>query len=129
MITIDNEVRQRIRIPLEIDGMADRYKTSNGYYTFTAPSLWTIEKNLFYLLKNSEQKNFDSQYKYRPSYLSFDEYGTVSLEYILMYVNNVFCVEEFDLNTVIIPSLSSIIDICQDKFSKKDISNMTEITW
>ena len=129
MQLINDESKQRVRIPLDLDFFSPRFKTSNGLYTFTSPSLWTIEKNFYYLLKESTQKDFNQKYKYKPSYLSFDEYGTVVLEYVLMYVNNVFCTEDFDLNTVIIPSLDSIINICQDKYSKQDVGDLEEISW
>ncbi len=129
MITIDTESKQRVRIPLDIDNFAERYKCSNKIYTFTAPTLSTIEKNLFYLLKNSTEKQFDPKYKMRPSYLSYDEYNTVVLDYLLMYINNVYCVEDFDLVTVIVPSLSSIINICQDKVVKKDTENLESVEW
>lgn len=129
MITIDQEAKERVRHPLNLDNMADRYKTSSGYFTFTSPSLWTIEKHLFYLLKNSVQRDFDPKYKWRPDYLSYDEYGLITFAPFLMYVNNVLCIEEFDLITVIIPTRTSLINVCRDKFSKKDVSEMTEVNW
>jgi len=129
MITIDKEAKQRIRHPLELDNMAERLKTSSGYYTFTSPSLWVIEKHLFYLLKNSVQKDFDPKYIMRPDYLSFDEYGTVTLAPVLMFVNNVLTIEEFDLVKVVVPTLQSIVDIARDKYPEQDVSEMTEVGW
>lgn len=127
MLTIDTESRLRIKNPFEIDNMGKRYKTDNDLYTFTSPSLWTIEKHYFFLLKNSIEKTFEIKYRYRPSYLSFAEYGVVNLDYLLMRMNGIFCAEDFDLNTVIIPSMSSIVTICQDKFSKVDASNLESV--
>ena len=101
----------------------------NGVYTFTSPAMWTIEKNLFYLLKNSKEVDFEPKYKMRPDYLSFDEYGTVVLAHLLMYVNYIYCLEDFDLNTVIIPSFQAIVDIASDKFRKKSVEEMTEVDW
>jgi len=129
MITIDQESRQRSRLPTSLDFMAQRYTTDNDLYTFTSPSLWTIEKNIWFLLRNSEQKDFESKYKMKPDYLSFDEYGTVTLAFLLMYVNGVMSIEEFDLNTVIIPTYSAIVDICQDKFPVQDVDEMSSIVW
>jgi len=129
METIDNESKSRIRSPIDLDNMAKRYKTDNGLYTFTSPSLWTIDKHLFYLLRNSTQKDFESKYKYKPDYMSYDEYGTVVLEYLLMYINGVFSVEDFDLNTIIIPSFDAIVEICQDKFPKQDVDNLEVVSW
>jgi hypothetical protein len=128
-ITIDQESRQRIRIPFDIDNMCARYKTDSEIYVFPSFSLWTIQKNLFYLLRNSVLVEFDPKYKYRPDYMSYDEYGTVSLSYLLMYINSVDCIEDFDLNSVIIPSLSSIVDICKDKFPKLDVINLEGVNF
>lgn len=129
MATIDIESKSRIRVPLEIDNMARKYKTSNGLYAFTSPSLWTLDKHLFYLLRNSVEKEFLPKYKFKPDYLSYDEYGTVALEYILMYVNDVACAEEFDLQSVVIPTLAAIIDIAQDKFPKLTSDELPEVDW
>lgn len=129
MITIDKETERDIRSPLELDNMANRYKTTNSLYTFTSPELWTIEKNLFYLLKNSTKKSFEPKYKMKPDYLSYDEYGTTALSQLLMYVNGVFCIEDFDLDEVVIPQMSAIVDVCQDKFPKKDVDELEEVEW
>ena len=127
-ITIDQESLQRKRSPIDIDNMGQRYKTDSEYYTFTSPSLWVLEKHLFYLLRNSKQVDFEQQYKMRPDYLSFDEYGTVILAQLLMYVNGVMCIEEFSLDTVVIPTFQSIMDITRDKFSR-DFLNIDTVDW
>ena len=129
MLTIDQEVKKRIRHPLDLDNMADRYKTANGHFSFTSPSMWVIEKHLFYLLRNSVEKEFETKYKMRPDYLSYDEYGTIILEPLLMFVNNVLCVEDFDLVKVIVPTLQSIVDISRDKFPKKEPNELFEVNW
>jgi len=127
--TIDKESKQRRRLAIDFDWMCDRYKTETDIYTFPTPTIWTIEKNLYYLLKNSKQIDFDRKYVMRPNYLSFDEYGTVSLENLLMYVNTVQNIEEFDLDTVIIPSFQSIVRICFDKFPERETDELTGVNW
>jgi hypothetical protein len=129
METIDLESRLRSRVPLDVDNMSLRYATTNGLFTFTSPSFWTLEKNLFYLLRNSTQVEFDIKYTYKPDYFSYDEYGTVSLSYLLMYVNSVYCIEDFDLVTIVIPTMDAIIEVCKDKFSVQDLSDLTRIDW
>lgn len=128
-ITIQDESRQRIRIPFDIDYMGPRYKTNSGIYTFTSPSLWSIQRNLFFLVANSVLVEFEPKYKMRPDYLSYDEYGTVILAYMLMYVNSVYCIEDFDLDSVIIPSLEAVVTICKDKFSKLDVGEMEGVNF
>jgi len=129
MVTIDNEARMQVRYPFEIDNMAQHYITTNLYYGFTSPSLWVLEKNYYYLLRNSVVKDFDHKYRYKPSYMSYDEYAVVNLDYLLMYVNNIFCAEEFDLSTVIVPSLNAIVTMCQDKFPVLDNSQLERVNW
>ena len=129
LITIDKESKQRKLLPIDVDHMSPRYKTENGYFSFPSPSLWTIEKNLFYLLRNSRQVIFDRRYKMRPDYLSFDEYGTVALAHLLMYVNNIFSPEDFELDNVIIPDYSAILDICQDRYANRTDDEMIEVNW
>jgi hypothetical protein len=65
----------------------------------------------------------------KPDYLSFDEYGTVALTWLLMYVNAVPSIEEFDLERVVIPSYSSIVEVLQDKFPIKDVEDLFEVAW
>jgi hypothetical protein len=129
MITIDKESKQRKQLAVDIDRMTDQLICANELFTFPSPTLWVIEKNLYYLLKNSTQVIFDRKYLYRPDYLSYDEYGTVALADLLMYVNGVSSLEQFNLDKVVIPSLDSIVTICSDKFSKKDTNEMVEVNW
>ena len=127
---IDTEARQHLKQPVDIDHMRDRYKTTSELYSFPSPTLETIEKNIFFLLKNSEYKQFELKYIYRPDYLSFDSYGTVLLDQLLMFVNGVYTVEEFSLDKVIVPTFQAIVYICQDKFQlDRDIDELTEVAW
>jgi hypothetical protein len=126
MDTIDQISKRNKDLPIDIDFMGNRYKTTNGYFTFTSPSLWALEKNLYYLLRHSEKRDFESKYIMRPDYLSWDEYNTVVLAPFLMYVNGVMSIEEFNLNEVIIPKFSAIIKVTEDKFSK---TASEEIDW
>ncbi len=126
MDTIEQVSKRNKKLPLNIDFMGERYKTTTGYFTFTSPSLWSLEKNLFYLLRHSTKKDFESKYIMRPDYLSYDEYNTVVLAPLLMYVNNVVSIEEFDLNEVVVPQLSAIIKITEDNFAQ---NNLEEVDW
>lgn len=126
---ITTEARENIRLPIDLDHFAARYVTENNLYTFTSPSLWTLEKYLYYLLRNSEQKEFEPKYKMRPDYMSFDEYGTVVLAPVLMYVNGVFAIEYFDLSEVVVPSFQSITEILKDKFPRELVTNLPTANW
>jgi hypothetical protein len=129
-VLIDKEANRRIRSPLDLDFMANRYQTENQLYTFTSPSLWTIEKNLFFLLKNSVEVILKSKYIRKPWLLSYDQYGTVQLEYLILYVNGVFIAEDFEISSVVLPKMSAIITICDDKFPKiEKTDSLEKISW
>lgn len=127
--TIDQEAKTFTRSPFSIEKMADRYKTDNELFSFPSPTLETIERYLFYLLRNSEVKVMDSKYRWKPDYLSHAEYGTVVLWQLLMYVNSIFAVEDFDLKEVVVPSLPAIITMNQANFPKKDVDELEGINW
>jgi len=127
---IDIESKQNIRLPIDLDHMRRRYRTDNDIFSFPSPEISTISKYMFYLLRKATQKPFEQKYIMRPDYLSFDEYGTVLLGQLLMIVNGVFCVEEFNLDKVVIPDFQSITYICQDKFDpKQDVEELVEVNW
>lgn len=128
-IYIDEEAIRGLQSPLDIEKFGERFKTENGYYSFPDPNLVAVDKNLYYLLRNSEEVPFESKYQYRPDYMSDDYYGTPILWELLMYVNNVFSLEDFDLQTVIVPSLDSIIFILQDQYPTKDADDLKAIEW
>ena len=129
MILIDDEVKHRIKQPINLDNMAERFITSDETFAFTSPSLKIYERNRYYLLKNSVRKSFNPKYFMRPDYLSFDEYGTVALSTLLMYINGVFCIEEFELSNVVIPSFNAVIEIIGDKYPELDNSKLQRVNW
>lgn len=129
MLTIDQEAKKFAKSPFSIEKMADRYKTDNNLFSFPSPTLETIEKWLFFILRNSKIKVMDAKYRWKPDYLSYDEYGTVILWELLMYVNQVFAVEDFNLKDVVIPSLSAIIEMSQANYPKKSVDELTSIDW
>lgn len=127
--TIDKESRQRANLAIDINFSGDRYRTDNGLFTFPAPTLETIDQYLYFLLTNAKEVKFEQQYLMRPDYLSYDEYSTVALAQLLMYVNAVGSIELFDLETVIIPSMSAITEMLRDKFPKRPVNELEEVNW
>jgi len=132
MITIDVESWNQLKSPLDLDRKCD-YLTCPGNeekINFPDPSLSVINDNIFFILKNSVEKPFEKKYSMKPSYLSYDEYGNNSLGEILMYVNNIYCVEDFDMPSVIIPKLSALVKICTFNFSNIEFrKGLKEINW
>ena len=126
---ISTEAVQNLQSPLDIEKFGQRWKTENNYFTFPDPNLLTLDKNLYYLLRHSEEVPFENKYKYKPDYLSYDYYGTVILWEMILYINNVFSLEDFDLNTVVIPSLEAVTFIIQDSFKIPDSEDLQSIDW
>lgn len=129
MVTLDQISNTNARKTIIIDNMTEKYNTESGLYVFPSPNLWILERNLFYLLRNSKEKVFDKKYKMKPHYLSFDEYGTTILDYVLMYVNGIFSMEDFDLDSIVVPSLNSIVEISAGKFREKSANEYSTINW
>jgi len=129
--TIDKEAKQNLTAPIDFEKMGDRFKTENGYFTFPEPTLKALDDNLFYLLRNSEEILFDQKYNYRPDYLSFDTYGTVVLDKLILYVNSISRPEEFvNLDKIILPALESIVRILVDVYpANKPVSELETIAW
>jgi len=127
--TIDSESRARARLAIDLDYSADRYKTINDLFTFPAPVLDTVDKNLYYLLRNSKQIPLEKKYHFRPDYLSYDEYGTVALASLIMYLNNVGSLEQFTIADVVLPNYSAIMEILKDKFPDRKVDDLSEVNW
>ncbi len=129
MFTIDVEAKKNKTVPTSLDYMGESYKNVKSNVVFPSPTLWLLEKHLFFLQANSKKKKFDQKYIMRPDYLSFDEYNTVVLGPLLMYVNGIFCIEDFSLNEVIIPKLAYISEILVDKFPELSIDDLEVVNW
>jgi len=129
MITIDNIASQRNYTTLNFDRMTERYVVSSNGVVIPAPSVLTIERNYYFLLRHSEEKLFNKKYVMKPSYMSHDEYGTVILSPILMYMNNVYSIEDFNLDRVIVPDLESIVYITTGIYPDKKVKDLKIIDW
>lgn len=135
MFNVKDQANQNSILPITLDFMTDTFVTDTNIFTFPSPALWTIEKNLFFLLKNSAKKPFESQYIMRPDYLCIDEYGNGTdsqfavLAPLIMRVNNVFSYEDFNLNEVIVPDFSAVVEMLGDKFSPKDPEDLISVNW
>ena len=114
--------------PLDSDNMKIKYYEKNNETNFivnyVGAAYPTLEKNLFTLLRVSSKHAFKSTWKQRPDYASYDLYKTEIYWYILMYVNGVFCIEDFkDLDYILAPSYIALLDIVKDRAPKDFIEN------
>jgi len=75
------------------------------------PQLYTLQDSLFWLLYNSSQIQLEEKYVTRPDLLAYDQYGDETLWYVILYVNNCRCFEDFTGPNVYVPSYDSITNI------------------
>lgn len=111
--TIDVAAKRNINLSVDVDKHRRRLLKTDGNVSvqFVGPVITTFEKFRFFLLKNSEVRTLKENFKFRPDYLSHDEYGTVALWPLLLFINDVASIEEFDLEEVIVPNYTSILQI------------------
>ena len=129
MITIDNEARQQKSQLVDFSNFVEKYIARSQNLVVPSLTPEVVDRNIFFLVKYSKYEPFDQKYKYRPDYMSYDEYGTVCLDKLLMYVNNVFCEEEFDLDTVIIPTYDAILQLVEDRVHTHAYNELEMINW
>ena len=62
-----------------------------------------FEKYRFYILQHSTKKRLELKNKYRPDYVSYQEYGTTNWWQLILYVNDIPSIEEFDREEILVP--------------------------
>ena len=78
------------------------------------PIITLLSEYKSYLLLNSDYKKLEEIYYQRPDKLSYDEYGTVDLWYLILYVNDVPSIMDFSVQNIYIPSVSSIHELIKN---------------
>ncbi len=95
--------------------------TSDVNIKFVAPKLFLFEEFRFTLLKNSVTKPLTPLRYYRPDYVSYEEYGTINLWAMLLFINDIPTIEDFDVEHIKIPSKSSIMKLTNAATSRKTL--------
>lgn len=119
-IKVETEATRNRLLSTDQDKFRKRYQEkSEGFsITFASPYISVLEKYRFFLLKNSVKKVLESKYYYKPDYLSVKEYGTETLWYILLFINDIPCIEEFDKYEVYIPTFGALLELAKYDVSK-----------
>lgn len=114
--TIAQEAKALSNTSTDLDFFRRQYFTSdNGIsVSFVSPYIICFEEYRFYLIKNSVLNDLSIRYHYRPDYLSYDRYATTNLWSLLMYINNIPCIEEFDKERILVPTKYAINNILTD---------------
>ena len=129
MQNIQQEARILSKSQLDIDLLRRSYvKVDSGVTVhFVSPYLLAYEKYRHFLLANSIKKKLVPQYFYRPDYLSYDIYGTTIFWTVLLFINNVTCLEEFKIDEVYIPTYFSISAMSELNEEEKNITDLDDI--
>ena len=101
----------RKRYQITIDDTESDGKPTTHIVRFVSPSITSYEQYRYYLLANSTKKNVPEQYFYRPDYMSFREYGTTNYWSLLLFLNNILMIEEFNLPEILVPTIQAISTI------------------
>lgn len=129
--SIKTEASRNSKLATDLDNFRNRYSdvdSVNGIQvTFPAFDILTFEKNLFIMLNNCEKIKFKNRWYMRPDYTSYDMYGTVIYWNLIMYLNNVYTIEEFvDFDTILIPPYSTVFKLFNDRQVDKKILPLQE---
>ena len=87
------------------------YLVLNGKVIENIP-LTVIDEAFYFLNDDLEEIKYSDKYKYKPEYISQEQYGTPELYYLIMYVNNITTKLDFNgdnLEVIKYPSKDSII--------------------
>jgi hypothetical protein len=100
------------------------------FIQFVAPKLFLFEEHRFALLQNSETKELEPDFYYRPDYLSYEEYGTTNWWPMLLFINDIPTIEDFNVPNVKIPNkdmISRLIDSAASRKTLQEIVPLYEI--
>ncbi len=127
-ITIDVESKRMAGSLIDLDNFRTTYfdhdKINKISVLYPGFEITTIEKHYYKLVFESSKIEFNQKWNMRPDYASHEIYGTVLYWYILLYINNIDCIENFTKETknkIIYPHINSIQELVRDKISRNEI--------
>jgi hypothetical protein len=114
--SIKNIADTNSRMPTDLDNFRSKYidkDINNGIIVeFPCFEISVFEKYRYFLLSSSTLVDFKPRFFMRPDYVSYDYYNTEIYWPLILYLNDKPCIEEFiDMEQIIVPSLSSIIEL------------------
>ena len=114
----------------DIDRFRDRYHTYedqvNGKrisISFVSPSVFLYDVYRFYILSNCVKKPLELRNKYRPDYVSYEEYGTTNWWTLILYANDIPSIEQFDKEEILVPSVDCVYRL--EEIASKNRMNKT----
>ncbi len=133
METIARESYFNSNLAADIDNFRSRYFETdfkNGISAvYPAMELYSYEQNLFVLIAESDAVPFKPKWTMRPDYTSFDMYGSVIHWPLILFVNDIYSIEDYkNLDTVLIPPKDLISKLIRDKVPKDEIMHINKFT-
>lgn len=121
MESIRAEAKRNCKLVTDVDNFRERYKDVDEEneieVIFPAGEIYTYDKNFFMLLAKSRKVTMIPRWQYRPDYVSFDFYGTVIYWQLILFVNRIDSQEDFKMDEVLVPALSTILQLSKSTFS------------
>lgn len=129
--SIKTEAQRNAKLTTDLDNFRNRYidkdPNSNIEVIYPAFDITTFERNFFMLLQKSERVKFQSRWIMRPDYVSFDKYGTTVYWPLILYMNRIPNIEEFDnFEYILVPPFASIFDLFKDRELEKELISLRE---
>jgi len=131
-VTIKDEARILSTLSSDLDNFRRLYSLVEDndeeiLVKFIAPKIIAFDDYRFYLLKNSNKKLLQPHFYYRPDYLSYEEYGTTNLWALLLFINDISTIEDFDKEQVLIPTKTAISSVARNVAAKNLLTEVVAL--
>lgn len=130
--TIDKEASILSKIYSDLDQYR-RYYTIKEYsdneylINFVSPKIYLFEEFRFFLLYNSETKPLKVEHYYRPDYVSYEEYKTINYWALLLFINDIPTIEDFDVETIKVPTKKAITKLTDAAPRRKTLQEIVPL--
>jgi hypothetical protein len=126
MDTIKLEASKNSKKSVDLDNFRSRYTETHPDRTFTitypSTEIYTFEHHYFVLLSKSNYVEFKPSWEMRPDYTSFDMYGSVIFWPVILFVNNVYSIEDYiNMEGVYLPPYRNILKLVRDRVPKHHV--------
>lgn len=130
---IATEARILSVLSSDVDNYRDKYKTfeeeldgNKLNITFVSPKLEIYDKYRFYILQNCEKKKLELKHRYRPDYVSYEEYGTTNWWTLILYINDIPSIEEFNKEKILVPSIDCVTTLSNIEKHDVEVKDLHE---
>lgn len=130
---IDDEALALSKLANDLDNFRRIYSTTEKttdeeiLIQFVAPKIQAFEDYRFCLLQNSNIQPLAPGRYYRPDYVSYDNYGTPNLWALILFINNVPSIEDFNIENILVPTKNIISDISLDVLQRNLLQELVPL--